>query len=566
MGGLTQGREWCIIRDGEGDQEQGGDLAREAQVNERVLVVDDDPLVVDLFVNVLEDAGYRVEGVFCGEDAIERLTAAQFDILLADVKMPGVDGLEVLRQAKFLDPEIAAVVITGHGTLEMAIKSIQLGAEGFVLKPTDVEDLLAIVAHAVEKRRLIRENIRLKAFLPLFEVTKRLASEVDLGELNKLALDFAVQETGADGGAVLLRDETCPGHLMVAAVRGMHPDIARAITVQEAEDPIGRVLHSGAGCLLAADEGSLGAVADWAGAVWELCVPLSIGDRVLGVLDVWGTQRQDLTEDHLPLLSTLAGQLAVTRENALLYQHMESMVEERTRELRRAQERLLRSERLAAIGQLAASVAHELRHPLGVMRQSTYFLSLKLADADEKVKKHLRILEQEIGASDKIITDLMDFSRVHRPTLTEVDIEILLDQTLASIEVPAEVKMVRTRAKKLPHIWADGQQLQQAFRNLIVNAYQSMPEGGMLYISTAREGKYLEVAFRDTGMGIPPEHLERIFEPLFTTKERGIGLGLAICQGIVERHRGTIEVESLVGQGTTFTVRLPIFIPETESE
>ncbi|HIP96619.1 MAG TPA: hypothetical protein EYH32_05315 [Anaerolineae bacterium] len=158
----------------------------------------------------------------------------------------------------------------------------------------------------------------------------------------------------------------------------------------------------------------------------------------------------------------------------------------------------------------------------------------------------------------------MDFSRVHRPTLTEVDIETLLDQTLASIEVPAEIKMVRARAKKLPHIWADGQQLQQAFRNLIVNAYQSMPEGGMLYISTAREGKYLEVAFRDTGMGIPPEHLERIFEPLFTTKERGIGLGLAICQGIVERHRGTIEVESLVGQGTTFTVRLPIFMPETE--
>lgn len=524
-------------------------------MNERVLVVDDDPLIVDLFVTVLQNAGYQVEGVLRGKEAIERLTTMPFDVLLADVKMPDVDGLEVLRRAKTLDPEIAAVIITGHGTMDVAIKAIQLGAEGFVLKPAEVEDLLAIVTHALEKRRLIRENIRLKALLPLFEVTKRLASEVDLGELNQLALDFAVQETGADGGAVLLREEARPDQLKVAAVRGIHPDVPQTITAHE---PLRQVLRGDAGYLLVAGKEPLSALGDRAGAAWELCVPLSIGSRVLGALEVWGTRRQVLTEDHLPLLSTLGGQLAVTRENALLYQHMESMVEERTRELLRAQERLLRSERLAAIGQLATSVAHELRHPLGVMRQSAYYLSLKLADADEKVKKHLHILEQEIVASDKIITDLMDFSRVHTPDLAEVDIESLLDQTLADIEMPPAVRVVRTRAKELPHIWADGQQLQQVFRNLIVNAYQAMPEGGTLYIATAREGDYLEISFRDTGVGIEPEYLERLFEPLFTTKDRGIGLGLAICQGIVERHQGVIELESLVGQGTTFTVRLPI--------
>lgn len=123
---------------------------------------------------------------------------------------------------------------------------------------------------------------------------------------------------------------------------------------------------------------------------------------------------------------------------------------------------------------------------------------------------------------------------------------------------------MRTCAKELPHIWADGQQLQQVFRNLIVNAYQAMPEGGTLYITTAREGKYVEVSFRDTGVGIPPAYLERLFEPLFTTKERGTGLGLVISRGIVERHQGTIEVESLVGQGTTFTVRLPIMMSDAE--
>lgn len=524
-------------------------------MNEHVLVVDDDPLIVNLFSEMLEHAGYQVEGVLSGEEAVERLHTARFDILLADVKMPGMDGLEVLRQAKSLDPEIAAVIITGHGTLDVAIKAIQFGAEGFVLKPTEIGDLLTMVTHAVEKRRLIRENIRLKAFLPLFEVSKRLASEVDLGELNQLALAFAVRETGADGGVVLLCAESVPDRLQVAALQGILLNVEQTIPVQE---PISKVLQDNMGRFLIASEGPLSSLAERGGAAWELCVPLSIGSRILGVLDVWGTQRQVLTEDHLPLLSTLAGQLAVTRENALLYRHMENRVEERTRELRQAQERLLRSERLAAIGQLGTSVAHELRHPLGIMRQSVDYLSIKLTDAEEKVKKHLRILEQQIEASDKIITDLMDFSRVHRPTLVEVDVESLLDQTLADIEMPSLVKVVRSRAQDLPHIWADGQQLQQAFRNLIVNAYQAMPDGGILYITTAQEGEWVEIAFQDTGVGIPPADLERLFEPLFTTKERGTGLGLAICQGIVERHQGTIEVESLVGQGTTFTVRLPI--------
>ncbi|MBC7250738.1 MAG: response regulator [Anaerolineae bacterium] len=527
-------------------------------MNERILVVDDDSSVVNLFITLLKSAGYEAEGAYGGQEAIERLSKAQFDVLLADVKMPDVDGLEVLRRAKDLDPEIAAVLITGYGTMEMAIKAMQLGAEGFVLKPAEVPHLLAIVAHAVEKRRLIRENIRLKALLPLFEITKRLASEVDLGELNELALDFAVRETGAEGGMVLLRDRASPGTLSLAAARGLPSALKQGLTIPVGEGPIAQVLESNAGRLLVADVEPLSAIANGTGAAWELCVPLSIGDRVLGALDVWGTRRHVLTEDYLPLLSTLAGQLAVTRENALLYQHMENMVEERTRELRRAQEQLLRSERLAAIGQLAASVAHELRHPLGVMRQSAYYLSMKLQDADEKVRKHLNILEKEISASDKIITDLMDFSRVHKPDLTLVDVEKLVDQTLADVETPAGVRVVRTRAPELPPIMADGQQLQQAFRNLIFNAYQAMPDGGTLYITTAQVGEYLEISFQDTGIGIAPAHLEHIFEPLFTTKERGIGLGLTICQNIVEQHQGTIEVESLVGQGTTFTIRLPI--------
>ena len=245
-------------------------------------------------------------------------------------------------------------------------------------------------------------------------------------------------------------------------------------------------------------------------------------------------------------------------------ERLEEMVDERTKELRDAQQQLLRAERLAAIGQLGASIGHELRNPLGIIKNSTYYLNMKLGQASEKVKKHLGIIEKEITRSNKIITDLMDFARVRRPALRKTDVNLLVKEAVSRSKVPGNVEVITHLKKGLSPLMADPGQIEQVFINMISNAAQAMTssnsaetrDGGKLEISTRAEDGFIVTEFKDDGCGISEENLGKLFGPLFTTKTKGIGLGLAISTAIVEAHEGRIEVESELGKGTTFTVKL----------
>ncbi|MEE8168501.1 MAG: ethylbenzene dehydrogenase-related protein [Candidatus Hydrothermarchaeales archaeon] len=241
-------------------------------------------------------------------------------------------------------------------------------------------------------------------------------------------------------------------------------------------------------------------------------------------------------------------------------------VETKMEELRKSQEQLVKSERMASIGQLAASVGHELRNPLGVIKNVSYYLSMALAEKDEKVKKHLNILERELDTSNKIITDLLDFSRGEiEPTFGEANINAILKDTLARASVPDNVK-VETYLADLPSMRVDGEQLQRVFLNMISNAVHAMPDGGKLIIRTKSKGNSVEIEFEDTGKGISKEDIKKIFEPLFTTKAKGIGLGLAICKQIIDGHGGTIDAVSAVDQGATFIIKLPVMEVEEDEE
>jgi len=238
-------------------------------------------------------------------------------------------------------------------------------------------------------------------------------------------------------------------------------------------------------------------------------------------------------------------------------ERLEEMVEERTKELREAQEQLIRKEKLAAIGQLGASVGHELRNPLGVIKNSIYYLNMKLREADEKVGKHLKIIERETARANKIIGDLLGFARIKAPEVKEVQINALVEEALSCSFVPDNVTVVTSLEESLPPLLADPDQIEQVFINLILNAAQAVSDGGKLEIATRAEEGFIVTEFQDNGCGIPEENLGKLFEPLFTTKAKGIGLGLAVSKQIIEAHEGTIEVESQVGKGTTFKVRLP---------
>lgn len=231
-------------------------------------------------------------------------------------------------------------------------------------------------------------------------------------------------------------------------------------------------------------------------------------------------------------------------------------------ELHETQERLLRSEKLAVIGQLAGGVGHELRNPLGAIKSVAYYVRSKINKADlayqePKILEFLDIMDDEINTADKIIGDLLGFSRVGKPSVSPVNIDTVINKALAHSTIPKNVILRRNLDSHLPEIKIDVEQINQVMVNVITNAVQAMPDGGELNISTAPGVNALVIEVSDSGCGIPPNNLDRIFDPLFTTKAKGIGLGLAVCRSIIERHQGRIDVESQERKGTTFSIELP---------
>jgi signal transduction histidine kinase len=239
---------------------------------------------------------------------------------------------------------------------------------------------------------------------------------------------------------------------------------------------------------------------------------------------------------------------------------LEAKIEEveRTKsELQEAQEKLVRTEKLAAIGELAGGVGHELRNPLGAIKNTAYLLNMILTEPDPQVKEALAILDKEVTKSDRIIADLLDFSRPGKTSILTVDINRIIQEVVRDTTLPQNVEMSTTLQRNLPPALADADQLQRVLSNLVTNALQAMPDGGKLTLTTRGKDSLVEMAVTDTGVGIPEENLGKVFEPLFTTKARGVGLGLALSRALVDRQRGTLEVESELRKGSTFTLTLP---------
>jgi len=298
-------------------------------------------------------------------------------------------------------------------------------------------------------------------------------------------------------------------------------------------------------------------------------LPISKANQIMGVMIIGHKRSEPLQKNLLNIYLALAGLIGTTIERLSMveelrnhHSQLEELVKERTIDLIKSQEQLYRKEKLATIGKIAGSIGHEIRNPLGVISNSTYFLNIKLKDSDGKVKKHLNILQREILRVNEIISDLLDFARIKQPVFKEVDINIFIKDILENFKFPENIILKKHLDAELPRIQIDSNQIQQAFQNIILNAIQAMPEGGKLEIKTLTSENTVEIVFKDTGVGIPRENLQKIFEPLFTTKARGIGLGLSIVKDIVESHNGMIYVESEVDVGTSFTVKLPILRKE----
>jgi signal transduction histidine kinase len=305
---------------------------------------------------------------------------------------------------------------------------------------------------------------------------------------------------------------------------------------------------------------------DFAKTSGKITENLMVNGETMGIVEIYSgrsnpylKKRNHLAKTLVERISGALRQMELEQSLRQYYQQLEQEVEARTQDLEKVQEKLIRSERLAAVGELASGVGHELRNPLNVIRNCAYLLTMSLdEEKDAEAVSSLKVLDKQIDAANKIVTDLLDFTRIKPPTRVKADLNMLINESLTYVELPERVKLDSHLNGHHFQVNTDAEQMQRVFTNIMSNAVQAMNgKEGQLDIDTGEEGGYIWVRFKDNGCGISQENMEKIFEPLFTTKPKGIGLGLAITRRLVEQNGGKIEVQSEVGRGTAFTIKLP---------
>jgi two-component system NtrC family sensor kinase len=255
----------------------------------------------------------------------------------------------------------------------------------------------------------------------------------------------------------------------------------------------------------------------------------------------------------------------VRRQRLALLGSLEQQVQDRTAALERAQERLVHTEKLSALGRLSASIAHEINNPLmGILTYAKLIIrTLEDGAPDDRARGklvgHLKLVERETQRCTAIVRNLLDFARERRLKLTDVDVNDAIGEALSLIQHQVALQNIRLEKalETVPLMRADFGQIRQALLNVVINACDAMPHGGTLRVtSKAPDAEHILITVQDTGPGIAPEHLKKVFDPFFTTREKGNGLGLSVVYGIVERHSGTLHIDSQVGQGTTVRMQL----------
>ncbi len=412
-------------------------------------------------------------------------------------------------------------------------------------------------AIALENTRLFAEaRQRFKAMTALYEISLDIAASLDMTELLDSIIERAVSLLKADAGGIYLYDEERDE---LEAVTGYGYSKKYVGTrLKPGEGIAGKVLQTGEALVVDDYRNLEGKSPLFEGekflkAILE--VPMKWRDQIIGVLVI--NSNQKFNEDDVWLTALFANQVAIAIQNARLFEALEA----RMKELQRTQTQLIQSAKMAAIGQLAASVAHELNNPLTSILGFAELLLERAAD-DGPSNKVLETIIRETNRASDIVHRLLDFSRKTEHEREYSNINQVIRDTLALIYQQIKYSQIiiqENYANDLPLVPLDVNQMKQVFLNIITNAIHAMSRGGKLSIATEEHEDKIAIHISDTGKGIPAAHLKRIFEPFFTTKPagQGTGLGLSISQGIVRQHKGRIEVESREGEGTTFTIWLP---------
>jgi signal transduction histidine kinase len=491
-----------------------------------------------------------------------------------DVQMPKMDGFKVVEQLRE-DPATARVPIifvtaAAREPADVA-HGLKLGADDYIRKPYNYHELLARARSKMHARqledRLQRRNEQLEA---LVRIGADLNQRLGLSELIDLLLALPGQELGAEAVELFLFDEQqrllhCQKHQAPPAA-----DLnAAEARLKQPKTVAGQVYASGEPLLIADTTQASDKPTDLESSHLRsaIAVPFRHQGKLMGILIAAHSSPNRFSDTDLRLLRSIGEQAALAARNAQLHaelqrhaQNLESMVEVRTQELRAAQDQLVRTEKLAALGRLAAGIAHEVNNPLQPILNCLEVATEDIESGEPVDVEVLRVAEKEVQRIKTIVARLLDFARPGTGDMRELEIHPLVQEVLVLARKQLERMHIEltTNIVPVPPLIGNPAQLKQVILNLVLNAMEAMPDGGRLTVGLCPDGGGAAITVRDTGMGMDSEAIAQIFDPFYSTKEDGTGLGLAVSYGIIEGHGGQIRVESLPNKGTTFTIWLPL--------
>lgn len=537
-----------------------------------VLIADDQEHSVILLRRIFQRDGFDVESAKDGEIALEKARKLRPDLILMDVQMPRMDGFEVTRQLRE-DPataRIPVIFVTAAAREPTDVAhGLNLGADDYIRKPYDYHELLARARSKMRARQLEdRLQQRSEELEALVRIGGELNQRLGLEELAERLLEIARQEFNAAFAELVLFDPAGEPIMLMDTQQGMADPANVLARLADPHSAIALVYRSGEPILLPGnDDGSeIVARLERAGLSSAMVAPLRHHGRLLGMLGVAVGDQRRLSDSDLRMLRSIGEQAALAVRNAQLYaelqsyaQTLEDKVEQRSRELQAAQAELIRAEKLAALGRMAAGIAHEVNNPLQPILNCLEVAIEDTENGERPDTEVLRVAEREVQRIKSIVSRLLDFARPSNSEPAAVDLQELINEVLLLTAKQLERSGVRvtTQLNYAPVISGNATQLKQVMLNLVLNAMEAMPDGGDLVIELYPERDGVVIRLQDTGVGMDEETVAQIFDPFYSTKREGTGLGLAVTYGIIEGHGGTIQVDSQPMQGTTFTIWLP---------
>ncbi len=561
-----------------------------------ILVVDDEQSIRYVLSSLFARMGWRTKAVSSAEEALSTLNGEKPGVALLDIRLPGMNGLELLGELKKVSPDTEVIMITSYASTDTAIEAIRKEACDYLPKPFENLDVVwGTVRRAFAKRSLSLKNRQLLLDLEnsnrgLSAALKRKKSLIDagramggIGVLPEL-LDFFVgvvaDELEVDRVSLMLVDEDTQ-EMWIVASRGLDEKVKKEVRRKVGDGIAGWVAREGKPVLVkdVVSDPRVKTVlhsthaTSFISAPIVLSIPILLREKVLGVINVTNSRSgQSFDEEDMAFLYSLAGQAAVAIERTRQYEELEGAY----KSLKTAQKSLVESERLNALGQMAAGVAHDFNNLLAGILGRAQLLQLKMkekgADRSE-LDSQLELIEKLALQGAATVRRIQEFSRIRKDTPTEsVDVNDVVRNAVEATRsrwkdesetrgIPVEIRLELGR---VPNIRGSTNELSQVVTNLIFNAVDAMPEGGELTLKTFLAESAIGLEVSDTGIGMSKEVKEKLFQPFFTTKGNGYGLGTSIVYGIVARHGGEIQVSSEEGVGTTFLLTLPVANAQSE--